>query len=392
MGDNMKKIYLDNAATSFPKALGMSATIANFIDNIGTSVNRGAYTCAYQAEDMVFDTRKLIGELFNFSNPENVVFTKNITESLNVLINGLLKEGDHVLVSSMEHNAVMRPLNALKESNISFSKIPCNRQGELIINEIEPLIKPNTKAIIMLHASNVSGTIMPLKQVGQLCKKHNLFFIVDAAQSAGILDIDMLDLNADAIAFTGHKGLLGPQGIGGFIISDNLNDNIKPLIYGGTGSLSDLEVQPSYMPDKFEAGTLNVPAIYGLNHSIKYLLKEGINTISDKELFLTDLFINDVLNINNINLVGRPSIDNRTAVVSLYTDFYDMGEIGYLLDRDFNIMIRIGLHCAPSAHKTLNTYPSGTMRFSFSHFNTIDDVKYTINSINKILKRSNIRG
>lgn len=382
----MNKLYLDNAATSFPKAKGLSLAMSNFIDNIGISVNRGAYGLAYEAEESVFDTRNNLCKLFNFDKSENVIFTKNITESLNVLINGLLNENDHILVSSMEHNAVMRPLNALLKRKVSYSRIPCNEEGELILEEVEPLIQSNTKAIIMLHGSNVCGTIMPLKEIGQICKKHNLFFIIDAAQTAGIVNIDMKEINADAIAFTGHKGLLGSQGIGGFLIKDKLNNNIKPLIYGGTGSLSEFEKQPQYMPDKFEAGTLNIPAIYGLNHSINYLFKTGIKNIYDKELFLTKYFIDEIMNIKNIKLIGKKSIENRTSVVSLYTEKYDMGEIGYLLDRDYNIMIRIGLHCAPSAHKTLNTFPSGTMRFSFSHFNDIKDVKYTIDSINKIIK------
>jgi selenocysteine lyase/cysteine desulfurase len=267
----MTKVYLDNSATSYPKAPNIAESISNYITNIGCNINRGIYEDAFQAERIVYETRELICSLFNFETAENVIFTKSITESLNVLIKGLLKPNNHVIVSSMEHNAVMRPLNSLCKSDIKFSKIPCSNKGELYIEELEKYIQPNTKAVIMTEASNVCGTVLPLKEVGEFCKLKNLYFIVDTAQSAGFLDIDMKKLNADAIAFTGHKGLLGPQGIGGFVINDKLASMISPLIEGGTGSASDSEYQPEYMPDKFESGTMNIPGVFGLNASLKYI-------------------------------------------------------------------------------------------------------------------------
>ncbi len=382
----MNSVYFDNAATSFPKAPGTAESMINYITNIGCNVNRGAYANALQAQRVLFDTRDLICSFFNFSNPENVIFTKNITESLNVLIKGLLKSGDHVLVSSMEHNAVMRPLTSMEKLSVEFSRVPCNIDGTLDVENLNKYLKPNTKAVIMTHASNVCGTILPLEKVGKFCKENNLYFIIDSAQTAGFLDMDFKALNADAIAFTGHKALLGPQGMGGFVIDNNLVPLVDTFIEGGTGSLSSSEKQPDYMPDKFESGTMNIPGVFGLNASLNYLKNVGINTIREKELYLTDIFINKVKNMNNVRLLGLDGIDNRTAVVSLDFTNDDNAEVSFKLSSDYLIMNRCGLHCAPSAHKTLNTYPQGTVRFSFSHNNTVEEINYAIDCIHKCIK------
>lgn len=382
----MKYIYLDNGATSFPKAPGVAENISNYITNLGCSVNRGAYSNSYTVESVVFETRELLCQLFNFDKPENVVFTKNITESLNVLIKGLLKSGDHVIVSSMEHNAVMRPLMSLKSKGVEFSRVQCNKTGELNPDHIKPLIKNTTKAVIMTNASNVCGTILPLEQVGQICKEKGLFFIIDCAQTAGFCEINFEKLSAHALAFTGHKSLLGPQGTGGFLISDELIPYVSPLIEGGTGSLSEHEMQPDYMPDKYEGGTPNTCGIFGLNTSLKYILETGIKNIRRKELKLVELFIGEIKNIKEAKLIGLESMENRTAVVSLDFFPYDNAIISHLLSKNYNIMTRCGLHCAPSAHKTLKTFPQGTVRFSFSHFNTIEEIQYAINSIKECLK------
>ncbi|CAH2212167.1 aminotransferase class V-fold PLP-dependent enzyme [Tepidibacter aestuarii] len=382
----MKSVYLDNAATSFPKAIGVSKSILNYLDNIGCNVNRGAYSSSFEAENIVFETRELICKLFNFDKEENVVFTKNVTESLNVLIKGLIKKGDHIIVSSMEHNAVMRPINSLTKQGVEFCRVQCSVFGELNASDLIKNIKPNTKAVIMTHASNVCGTILNLEEIGKICRDNNIFFIIDSAQTAGFLNVDYKKLNADAIAFTGHKSLLGPQGIGGFVVSDKLVDEMSTFIEGGTGSLSEHEIQPDYMPDKFEAGTLNIPGIYGLNASLKYLFEEGIDSIREKELNLLNVFLEKVNNIENIRVIGKSGIEGRTALVSIDFKEYDNAAISYKLYEDFGIMTRCGLHCAPFAHKTLGTFPDGTVRFSFSHFNTIDEVNYTINSIVKCLK------
>ena len=382
----MKELYLDNGATAFPKAPGVAESMSNYLLNVGCNVNRGAYKSSFEAENILFETRELICELFNFDKAENVVFTKNITESLNVLMKGLIKVGDHVIVSSMEHNAVMRPLTSLVNSGSEYSRVSCNKHGELNPKDILKHIKPNTKAVVMTQASNVCGTILDLKEVGNICKENGIHFIIDSAQTAGFLDIDYKELNADAIAFTGHKGLLGPQGMGGFIISDDMVLKLDTFIEGGTGSLSEKEIQPEYMPDKFEAGTLNIPGIYGLNTAVKYILNEKVSTIREKELYLAERFLEGLMNISELNIIGKSNIKDRTAVISVDFPDRDNAGVSYNLYNDFGIMTRCGLHCAPSAHQTLGTFPRGTVRFSFSHFNTIDDVDYALNAINKIVK------
>lgn len=382
----MKNVYLDNGATSFPKAPEVPEAMMNYIKNVGCNVNRGIYASSLDAENIVFETRELLCALFNFKKPESVIFTKNITESLNTLIKGLLKKGDHVIVSSMEHNAVMRPLSSLSKRGVEISKVQCDILGRLNPKDILEHIKPNTKAIIMTNASNVCGTILPLEEVGKICKENNLIFIVDSAQTAGFLDIDFNKINVDALAFTGHKSLLGPQGIGGFIIKDSLIPKVDSFIEGGTGSLSEQETQPEYMPDKYESGTLNIPGIYGLNASLKYLNKISLSTIREKELYLTNMFIEKILNLKDVKLIGLNTIENRTPVVSLDFTKLDNGEVSSILANEYNIMTRCGLHCAPSAHKTLNTFPRGTVRFSFGHFNTVEDIDYTADCLNKILK------
>lgn len=383
----MGKIYLDNAATAFPKAPGVSKAMCEYLDHVGSNVGRGTYQESYSAGQVVYETRELIGKIFNFNEPLNVVFTMNITQSLNMLLKGFLKPGDHVIVTSMEHNAVMRPLTSLKDDRgVEFDRVLCDSQGRLNPRDVEKYIKNNTKLVVMTHASNVCGTILPVEEVGLICKRNNLHFIIDSAQSAGVLDIDFNKLNLSALAFTGHKGLLGPQGIGGFILRSDMVQELSPLIEGGTGSLSESELQPDYMPDKFESGTLNIPGIYGLNASLKYLFEKGIKTIHSIEADLTQMFINEISNIDAIDIIGLKGISERTSVVSLDFKTMDNSEAAFLLDRDFGISTRVGLHCAPNAHKTLGTFPRGTVRFSFGHFNTPNEVKYTVESINKIIK------
>lgn len=381
----MNTIYFDNAATSYPKAPEVSKAMCNFIDNIGANVGRGTYKSSYNAGAVVFETRELICKLFKYDNPMNVVFTSNITQSMNTILKGFLKPGDHVIVSSMEHNAVMRPLTSLTNLGITFDRVKCDKNGLLNPIDLVPLIKANTKLVILTQASNVCGTILPIKEVGAICKARNIYFLLDAAQSAGVLDIDFKSLNLSALAFTGHKGLLGPQGIGGFILDESMVPLVNPLIEGGTGSTSDSEEQPLFMPDKFESGTLNVPGIYGLNAGLKYI--EGIkpNNIYTLEMKLTQYFIKKILEIPKIEIIGYTSLENRTSVVSINFKTLDNSEAAFILDNEYGIMTRVGLHCSPSAHKTLGTYPSGTVRFSFGHFNTIDEIDYAIECIHKII-------
>lgn len=383
----MEKIYLDNASTTFPKPLCVSDAVYKYMTEIGSNINRGCYNDAYSVEEIVYDTRELLAEIFCAKDCKNVVFTKNITESLNVILKGYLKSGDHVLVSSMEHNAVMRPLVQLEKSGISFSRIPCNNNGELLTDAIPSLIKPTTKAIIMTHASNVCGTIMPLKEVGAICKDFSLDFIVDTAQTAGIIPIDMQAMNISALAFTGHKGLLAPQGIGGFILSEDMIQKIEPLIAGGTGSISHTEDTPEFMPDKFEAGTLNIPGIVGLHASLNWIKNKSTKDLLSHELSLTSRFIeglNPLVDAGHIRLIGKKDINGRTGIISIKSLTLDPSEVATILDAKYKIMTRVGLHCAPNAHKTLGTYPEGTIRFSLGYENNEFDVDASINALKEI--------
>lgn len=382
----MDGIYFDNAATSFPKPPEVAAQIHHFLVNIGTNINRGLYDLSYSTADTVQETRELLGNLFHYPHSQNIIFTKNITEGLNVIIKGLLQPGDHVLISALEHNAIIRPLHSMQKKGITIDQIPCSPQGSLAIADVQNLIQTKTKAIMMTHASNVCGTILPLQEIGRLCQEKNIFFIIDTAQTAGFLDLDFRELGASALTFTGHKGLLGPMGIGGFVITEQLAQSITPLIEGGTGSLSEQEIQPQYLPDKFEAGTLNIPGIYGLNAALKYLLQKKIKTIREIELSLTHLFLQKINDIPGIEIIGSEEINNRIPLVSLNFPNRDNAEISHLLAKDFQIMTRCGLHCAPSAHKTLGTFPQGTVRFSFSHFNTKEEINYALDALNKICK------
>ena len=384
----MNYIYLDNASTTFPKAPNVASAMADYITNCGININRGSYSLAYDVEDIIYTTRQRLHTLFNGHDPSHVIFTQNVTMSLNMVIKGLLKAGDHVLVSSMEHNAVMRPLTQLLDEGITFDTIPCDSTGSIQMDSIEPLIRPNTVALIINHASNVCGTIQPLKSIGPICKAHNLQFIVDAAQTAGVIPIDVKACHIDALCFTGHKGLLGPQGIGGIILTKEMAQTLTPLIAGGTGSFSHLETMPTHMPDAFEAGTLNLPGIIGLNEGLDYIESQGMENIHNHELALTQAFLEGLQSIDGINIVGKQNIQDRTAVVSITIDGMDPANIAYELESTYHIMTRVGLHCAPRAHQTLGTYPEGTVRFSFGYANTHKDVESALSALHRIVKNT----
>lgn len=383
------RIYFDQASTSFPKAPGVAKAMYAYLTSLGTNVNRGCYEDAYAAEETVFNTRKLLAQLFHFPLTKNVILTGNITQSLNMLLKGLLRPGDHVLVSSMEHNAVMRPLVQLSKDGIFFDRIPCRRDGTMILEQAEAMIRPSTKAIITLHASNVCGTHMPLAELGDICRRHHLFFLADTAQTAGIFPLDMEQLHIDGLAFTGHKGLRGPQGTGGFLISGQLADQMEPLISGGTGSVSHTEEVPSFLPDRFEPGTPNLPGIFGLHAALKELTPFSMEQIRTKELSLTGYFLEKLMELDpsekHIRIIGRKELSMRSAVVSIQTLDEDMASVAWHLDHDYHIMTRVGLHCAPNAHKTLGTYPAGTIRFSFGPQNTNDEIDFCIRALKEIL-------
>ena len=385
----MNRIYLDQASTSFPKAPGVAQAMMDYLTMNGVNVNRGCYSSAYSAEEVIYETRQLLAELFHFSKCKNVIFTPNVTTSLNFILKGFLKPGDHILVSAMEHNAVMRPVVQLASLGISFDRIPCRTDGSMILEKVEELIRPETKAIVTLHASNVCGTRMPLDALGEICQRHQLYFVVDSAQTAGIVPINMDKMHIDALAFTGHKGLRGPQGTGGFLVSQELAEQMEPLISGGTGSVSHTEEIPDFMPDRFESGTPNLPGIYGLHEALLFLKTHSLQAINEKELSLTGYFLEQLQALDDtgrhIRIIGKKDLTDRNAVVSIQTPEIDMSQMAWQLDNEYGVMTRVGLHCAPNAHKTLGTYPAGTIRFSFGPENTKNELDFAIQGLKKIL-------
>ena len=381
------EVYLDNAATTFPKPKQVVDAMYNYMLNIGGNAGRGNYSNSLQSNRCLYDARETICNFFGYDNPSNVIFTNNVTTSLNMLIKGLLKPGDHVITSSMEHNSVMRPLIDCKNSiHIDLDIVNADSKGFVSVDDIEKSIRSETKLVIITQASNVTGSIQNIKQIGKLCKDNGIFFIVDSSQGAGVLDINMKLIHADAIAFTGHKSLLGPHGIGGFIIDDNLNKNCLSILQGGTGSLSYSLEQPDFLPDKFECGTHNLPGIVGLSESIKFINSIGLNEINEHNKYLLKYLLNGLMNISGLKVYGDTSGDNSTTCVSINSDSLDASELGYLLENE-GIKTRCGLHCSPLAHKTIGTYPNGTVRLSLSYFTTKADIEYTLKSINKIISK-----
>lgn len=383
----MEKIYLDNASTTFPKPEAVPRAVYEYMTSQGANINRGCYDSAYDVEEQVFETRQQLAQLFGGGDCKNVVFTKNVTESLNVIVKGFLKPGDHVLVSAMEHNAMMRPIRQLEAAGVAFDRIPCDARGNLCLEAMEALVRPNTKAIAMMHASNVCGTVLPIGKVGAFCRERGLKFIVDCAQTAGVFDIDMESMHIDALAFTGHKGLLGPQGIGGFILKEDMIGRIDPLLSGGTGSISHTEQIPAFMPDRFEPGTMNLPGILGLRAGLGWLRQTGLARIRAHELALTGRFLAGLEKLEDagkLRVVGRRDLEDRTGVVSIQTLEQELSQAAFRLDAEYGIMTRVGLHCAPSAHRTLGTYPTGTIRFSFGWFNTEAHVDAALHALEEI--------
>ncbi|HDK7139831.1 TPA: aminotransferase class V-fold PLP-dependent enzyme [Clostridium botulinum] len=382
------KVYLDNAATTYPKPEKVYSSILNYMKNIGASPGRGGYENALTGDRMVYKCRQSLINLFNFNKIENVVFTSNITASLNILIKSIVKDGWHVITSSMDHNSVIRPLVSLEKSNkIELDILNCSEEGLINIEDFKNAIKDSTRLVVLSHASNIVGTIQPLEAIGKICKEKGIYFIIDSAQTAGVLPLNFQNLNCNALAFTGHKSLLGPQGIGGFIIDDELNNIATNFIEGGTGSLSESTLQPDFLPDKFESGTMNTPGIAGLLAGIEYINEEGLNAIKEREEYLSREFINGLLNIDSVKVYGPLDASLRTATISINSSKIDNSELGFLLDSEFGIMVRTGLHCAPLAHKTIGSFPQGTLRFSFGAFNDIKDINYALYALNSILNR-----
>lgn len=376
----MDTCYLDNAATSYPKAPGVSDAMKYYIDRVGANINRSVYGAACEAGLKTLGLRERLARFFAFpGKASHVILTPGNTYSLNTVIGGFLKPGDRVLVSSMEHNAVMRPLNTI--AGITVDRVPCDGEGRLDPDAIRPLIKKETKLCVMAHASNVSGTVQDAGTVGSILAEYGIPFVLDAAQTAGHIPVDFDKLHLSALCVPGHKGLLGPQGIGALLLDDAFAQKLSPVITGGTGSASHTEIQPPFLPDRFESGTANIPGIYGLDAAMAFIEKTGLDTLRAHELSLTERFLEGLRDIPRIRLAGPAGTDGRVGVISLDFSPMDNALAAQTLEAEYGILTRCGLHCAPAAHRTLGSFPQGTVRFSLGYANTGEDVDRALDAI-----------
>jgi len=372
-------IYFDNAATTFPKPEIVYKEMDAWLRQSGVNPSRGNYKSAISATDKVFETRGKLATLFNIANPLQIIFTSNGTEALNLALKGILKPGDHVITTSMEHNSMIRPIIKLAEIGVEYTIVPADQLGIVHPEKVKEAIRPNTKLIAMIHASNVTGTIQPVIEIGRLAKTHDLLFLVDAAQTAGGYPIDVEEMNIDLLAAPGHKGLLGPQGTGILYIKEGIS--LQPLKEGGTGNQSESLQQPVSMPERYESGTLNTSGIVGLGAAVGFILEQGVEQILAHKKQLMTYFLEGLAPLS-INVIGQSNL----GVISLQLPDIDAADASYLLDEAFSIATRSGLHCAPLAHQTLETQQAGTVRFSFGYFNTTDELDVALDALQKICK------
>lgn len=376
-------IYLDNAATTFPKPDTVYEAVMECMKSYAANPGRGSYDMAVKASEKVMNTRKEIARLFNVSNLFNIIFTCSATEGLNIGIKGILKRGDHVITTVMEHNSVLRPINCIKAKAVKCSIVGADRYGFVNPRNIEKQIKANTKMIVVNHVSNVTGSIQNIEKIGEIAKKHGVIFMVDASQSAGTIDIDVNKCNIDVMALPGHKGLLGPQGTGVLYIKEGLE--VSEFKSGGTGSNSYSMSQPDFLPDKFESGTLNTPGIAGLYEGIKFIEKTGMENIRKHELGLTEMLLKELNKRDYIILYGKKDMKDRGAVVSLNVDGIDSSDTAAVLNLK-GIGIRNGYHCAPLVHEVIGTKNKGTVRISPGYFNTFEEIEGLVKVLDEIYK------
>lgn len=380
-------IYLDHAATSWPKPPQVKEAMNRFMEEVGANPGRSGHLLSIEAARILYEARESLAALFHVRDSSRIVFTLNATESINLALKGLLKPGDHVITSSMEHNSVMRPLRDLEKRGIELSLIPCSREGMMDPREVERRVKPDTKMVVLNHASNVTGTLLPANEVGSIAKKYDLLFLVDAAQTAGAYPIDVEKNGIDLLAFTGHKSLYGPQGTGGLVIGKRVNEKeMVPLKQGGTGSRSEFEEQPDFLPDRFESGTPNGVGIAGLLAGVRFVLEKGVEQIHQQESRLMDRLIEGLKEIPQLKFYGPENRKDRMATLSFNLEQLSSSEIALLLEKEFGILCRPGLHCAPAAHRTIGTFPEGTVRFSLSLFSTEDEIETAIQAVSSIAK------
>ena len=382
-------LYLDNAATSWPKPPEVVQAMTHFLEETGANPGRSGHRLSIEAARLVYETRVAVAELLGAHDPLRVTFGLNITDGLNLALHGLLRAGDHVITSSMEHNAVMRPLNELAQKGVQITKVVCNGDGSLDANLVEAAIQSNTRLIVLNHASNVCGTILPVKEVGQIARKHGLLFLVDSAQTAGVLPIDMEADGIDLLAFTGHKSLYGPMGTGGLIVGPRLKPSqLLPIRQGGTGSRSEQEIQPNFFPDRYESGTPNALGLAGLLAALKWLKAEGIEAIREREEALCAELLAALGEIEGVELYGPRDASKQTATVAFNIRGMEPSTVGLRLDEEFDILCRIGLHCAPSAHNSLGSFPDGSVRFGLGAFNSLEDVRFAVDAVRQLAKEA----
>ncbi|MCE5241840.1 MAG: cysteine desulfurase [Syntrophobacteraceae bacterium] len=374
-------VYLDNAATSHPKPASVYAAVAKALAEIGASPGRSAYRSAREASALVAEARSKVAGFFGIADPARVVFTKNATESLNVVLKGYLRPGDRVLISGMEHNAVVRPLHRLASCGVAAERIPCSPRGRLDCAALRAMLDPAPRLVVLNHASNVNGALQPAEEVAALCGRAGVPLLLDAAQTAGVQPISAKDWNLGMLACSGHKGLLGPPGLGILYIRDDLD--VLPLMEGGTGNRSEEEEQPELCPERFESGTGNLPAVAGLSAGLDFITRTGLDAIRRHELDLAARLEKGLAKIPGLKLF-RPE-ERGTGTVSFAVEGLNPADVGHLLDEAFDIAVRTGLHCAPLAHETLGTLPEGTVRASVGYATTPDEVEFLVESLRNLL-------
>lgn len=375
-------IYMDNAATSWPKPDIVYNSVIRCMKEYGANPGRSSHRMAIEAANILLYTREMLCELFDVSNPFHMIYTYNTTDSLNLAIKGILKEGDHVITTSMEHNSVLRPLKHLERLGVQTTIVQADGKGLVDPQEIEKAIKVNTRLIVTTHASNVTGSLLPIEQIGKIAKNFGIPYLVDAAQTAGIIPMSFSKLPVDLVAMPGHKGLLGPQGTGILYISEGIK--LNPIREGGTGSQSEELYQPDFLPDRYESGTLNTPGIAGLGAGIQYILSRGQKKLLCHQSRLEKLFLDALHHIKNVTVYGPEKPEERIGIISINIKDYDSSYISNILSETYGIATRGGLHCAPLAHKTIGTFHQGTVRFSPGIFNTLEDVKSCIRAIEEL--------
>lgn len=382
-------IYFDNAATSWPKPPEVAEAMTYFLTHVGASPGRSGHRLALEAGRIVYQTREALADLFHAPDPLRVVFAHNVTEALNLALTGLLHSGDHVIASSMEHNSMMRPLRELERQGVELSVVCCSPEGLLNPEDVRGAIRPTTRMIALNHASNVVGAIQPAAEIGSIARQHDLLFLLDAAQTAGAYPIDMQAEDIDLLGFTGHKSLYGPTGTGGLILGDRVPvEQLRPLKRGGTGSRSEEEEQPGFLPDMAESGTTNAVGLAGLLAGLRWIEAQSVKQIRRHEMILTQQLLDGLQRIAGVTVYGAQKAARRTAVVSFNLAGLQPSEVGLRLDDDFGILCRVGLHCAPAAHKTLNTFPVGAVRFGLGAFNTPEEVAQALTAIEFLARTS----